>query len=80
MNAGKLITSLAETTTVPAESSYLVHMGDGTGSRHVKHKNLVNQLKEEVLEGMEPGADVQEMTYDETMAVLNADDEESEAV
>lgn len=47
MSAGRKITDLAETTSITRESSYMVEMGDGTGSKHIKHKNLVTQLKKE---------------------------------
>lgn len=79
MAEGRKVTELAETTSVPEESGYMVAMGDGTGSKHIKHKNLVTQLKKEIFEGQEsPG--VQEMTYEETMDFLNGTDGEEEVL
>lgn len=78
MTEGRKITELAESTTVPAESSYMVSMGDGTGSKRIKHKNLVAQLKKEV--APEGSANIEEMTYEETMDFLNGTGEEEEAL
>lgn len=78
MSAGRKITDLAETTSVTRESSYMVEMGDGTGSKHIKHKNLVEQLKKEIVEG--GTSNIEEMTYDETMDFLNGTGEEGEAL
>lgn len=75
MSAGRKITDLAETTSVTRESSYMVEMGDGTGSKHIKHKNLVEQLKKEIVP--EGSANIEEMTYDETMDFLNGTSEEA---
>ena len=80
MSAGRKITDLAETTSVTRESSYMVEMGDGTGSKHIKHKNLVSQLKEEIAEGGGGTSNIEEMTYDETMDFLNGTGEEEEAL
>lgn len=74
MSAGRKITDLAETTSVTRESAYMVAMGDGTGSKHIKHKNLVEQLKKEIVP--EGSANIEEMTYDETMDFLNGTSEE----
>lgn len=60
MNMGKKITELREGTKVPRESRYVVEMGDGTGTKQVKHHNLVAQLLEDMSLG-----------YDETMEFLN---------
>ncbi len=79
MSAGRKITDLAETTSVTRESSYMVEMGDGTGSKHIKHKNLVSQLKEEIAGG-DGASNIEEMTYDETMDFLNGTGEEGEAL
>lgn len=73
MNQDKQITDLTEATTVPAESSYMVNMGDGTGTKQIKHKNLVIQLKEEIVP--EGSANAEEMTYEETMNFLNGTEE-----
>lgn len=78
MSAGRKITDLAETTSVTRESAYMVAMGDGTGSKHIKHKNLVEQLKKEIVP--EGSANIEEMTYDETMDFLNGTGEEGEAL
>lgn len=75
MSAGRKITDLAETTSVTRESAYMVAMGDGTGSKHIKHKNLVEQLKKEIVP--EGSANIEEMTYDETMDFLNGTSEEA---
>ena len=75
MSAGRKITDLAETTSVTRESAYMVAMGDGTGSKHIKHKNLVEQLKKEIVP--EGSANIEEMTYDETMDFLNGTSESS---
>lgn len=60
MNMGKKITELREGTAIPSESRYVVEMGDGTGTKQVKHKNLVAQLLKDM-----------EMPYDDTMEILN---------
>lgn len=60
MNMGKKITELREGTKIPRESRYVVEMGDGTGTKQVKHHNLVAQLLEDMSLG-----------YDETMEFLN---------
>ena len=75
MSAGRKITDLAETTSFTRESAYMVAMGDGTGSKHIKHKNLVEQLKKEIVP--EGSANIEEMTYDETMDFLNGTSEEA---
>lgn len=74
MSAGRKITDLAEARSVTGESAYMVAMGDGTGSKHIKHKNLVEQLKKEIVP--EGSANIEEMTYDETMDFLNGTSEE----
>ena len=73
MSAGRKITDLAEARSVTGESAYMVAMGDGTGSKHIKHKNLVEQLKKEIVP--EGSANIEEMTYDETMDFLNGTSE-----
>lgn len=78
MAEGRKITDLTETIEVPAESSYMVAMGDGTGSKQIKHKNLVAQLKKEIVP--EGSANVEEMTYEETMAFLNGSGSEEEVL
>ncbi len=60
MNMGKKITELREGTKIPRESRYVLEMGDGTGTKQVKHHNLVAQLLEDMSLG-----------YDETMEFLN---------
>lgn len=75
MSAGRKITDLAEARSVTGESAYMVAMGDGTGSKHIKHKNLVEQLKKEIVP--EGSANIEEMTYDETMDFLNGTSEEA---
>ena len=75
MSAGRKITDLAEARSVTGESAYMVAMGDGTGSKHIKHKNLVEQLKKEI--APEGSANIEEMTYDETMDFLNGTSEEA---
>ncbi len=74
MNQDKQITDLTETATVPAESSYMVAMGDGTGTKRIRHKNLAEQLKKEIIP--EGSSDIEEMTYEETMDFLNGTGEE----
>ncbi|MBD5504587.1 MAG: hypothetical protein HDR09_12895 [Lachnospiraceae bacterium] len=59
MNLGKKITELNESSTISGESSYPVSMGDGTGVKQVKHKNLVEQLLSDM-----------ELPYDATLAML----------
>lgn len=79
MSAGRKITDLAEARSVTGESAYMVAMGDGTGSKHIKHKNLVEQLKKEI--APEGGtSNIEEMTYEETMDFLNGTGEEEEAL
>lgn len=64
MNMGKKITDLREVEEIPGGSSYIVEMGDGTGTKKVTHNHLVNQLLTDM-----------EMPYDETLAMLRAADE-----
>ena len=59
MNMGKKITELTESSSISGESSYAVAMGDGTGVKQVKHKNLVEQLLSDM-----------ELPYDKTLAML----------
>lgn len=79
MNNGCLLTGLQEATSVSEESGYLVQMGDGTGSKHIKHKNLAAQLKKEIV-GEGGTLNVEEMTYEETMDFLNGTDSEEEVL
>ena len=44
MNQGISIQQLQETATVPEGSMFLVRMGDGTGTKRVKKKTLIDQL------------------------------------
>lgn len=60
MNMGKRITELREGTAIPGESRYVVEMGDGTGTKQVRHRSLVAQLLKDM-----------EMSYDDTMGILN---------
>ena len=66
MSMGTKIPGLREGTEIPGESSYIVEMGDGTGTKRVKHKTLVEQV----------GKDM-ELSYEETMALLNGETEEN---
>lgn len=68
MNMGKKIMEYAEAPEIPAGSSYLVAMGDGTGTKRVQHETIV----EAVREGIELG-------YEETMDFLNMDEEQEES-
>lgn len=66
MNMGIKISELREATEITGESDYIVRMGDGTGTKRVKHKTLVEQI----------GKDM-ELPYEETMALLNGETEEN---
>lgn len=66
MNMGKKITELSEGMEITGESRYLVHMGDGTGTKQVRHADLVRQFMKNM-----------ELSYDETMELLNAEETEN---
>lgn len=67
MNMGKRITELREATEISGESSYPVEMGDGTGTKRIKHKTLVEQIQKDM-----------ELSYEETMTLLNEENESEE--
>lgn len=46
MDGRKKIFEVPETEELHEDSSYLVAMGDGTGTKHIKHKNLIERIKE----------------------------------
>lgn len=48
MNMGKLITQLKRALSVPAGSSYVVAMGDGTGTKQVFHEDVVESVKRDL--------------------------------
>lgn len=64
MNMGIKIPELREGTEISGESDYIVRMGDGTGTKRVKHKTLVEQIQKDM-----------ELSYEETMALLNEETE-----
>lgn len=64
MNMGIKIPELREGTEISGESEYIVRMGDGTGTKRVKHKTLVGQVQKDT-----------ELSYEETMALLNEETE-----
>lgn len=64
MNTGKRITELREATEISGESIYPVEMGDGTGTKGVKHKTLVEQMRKDM-----------GLSYEETIALLNEETE-----
>ncbi len=64
MNTGIKIPELREGTEISGESDYIVRMGDGTGTKRVKHKTLVGQMQKDM-----------ELSYEETMALLNEETE-----
>ncbi len=67
MNQGISIQQLQETATVPEGSMFLVRMGDGTGTKRVKKKTLIDQLATDMA-----------MSYEDSLAFLNAVEDESE--
>lgn len=68
MNMGKKIMEYTEASEIPAGSSYLVAMGDGTGTKRVQHGALVEAVREGI-----------EMDYGTTMDFLNMDEEQEES-
>lgn len=62
MNQGKKIKDLPEATEIPAESRFVVEMGDGTGTKQVKQKTLIEQVLQAT-----------ELTYEETLTILNTE-------
>lgn len=65
MNMGQKIHGLREGTEISGESNYIVEMGDGTGTKRVKHKTLVGQIQKDM-----------ELSYEETMDLLNGEEPE----
>lgn len=62
MNQGIHINRLAEASTIPSGSMFLVRMGDGTGTKRVSKETLSAQMEKDMTMG-----------YDDTLAFLDAE-------
>lgn len=48
MNEGNRITDRPQLTNIPAGSSYLVEAGDGSGTKYIKHEDLVKNINDDL--------------------------------
>lgn len=67
MNMGRLITQLKQASSVPAGSSYVVAMGDGTGTKQVSHETVVESVGRDL-----PLGDVEELETENKTDIVGA--------